>query len=66
MISCRRYIFKVSRVNRLRERTNNCVLVDDTVHSRVVPAPSAELLFSVTNPLVVGISVKVPALNIRH
>ena len=42
------------------------MLVDDTVHSRVVPAPSAELLFSVTKPLVVGISVKVPALNIRH
>ena len=66
VISCQLYIFKVSQFERLCGQTNDCVLVEDTVHSRVVLAPSTGLLLSVIKPLIVGISVKVPALNIRH
>ena len=66
VISYRLYICKVSQSERLCEQTNDCVPVEGIVHSRIVPAPSAELLFSVIKLLIVGISVKVPVLNIRH
>ena len=56
----------MSQFERLCGQTNDCVPVEGIVHSRVVPAPSAELLLSVIKPLIVGFSVKVPVPNIRH